>query len=512
MTRWAAWVALVFVAAALAWGMSGGSTEPLPQPTLTMTGAAPEAGTVEGSASGARAPIDTTAWIDVVVTGRPEWLGAGSLEACPSTGRASPVWTGASVRTARYATATGNTATGRIAVDGACAVWLRVRPDATGAPTPLRRVMPFRGSQTMQVALSEAASLHVFVLDALGREPAAEAEVIVEQGTYGGFVELRRTRTDVLGHTIIGDIPPGQVRLRTAASNADDSNPCARIVPVAERGPLAQQVVTLLMPPIRTRVELDILVQRLPPVGELPPRAFLREPSTGRIVPILARLREGHNMVSVEAEPGDYDVDVVPVGHLRAMVADGSVRVREGEARSPASVVLAMNHERTMLHLEGIATGEGPARVTLRDPEVPCAHAQDLLVLGALTWHLPALSVPVLGSRGQVVAFTRRRAHVSLDTASITAPEVRVRLVPACVVRVRWTTFERPLRPMIVVRNAGPVLSVPLWLRVEESRVVWTAEVALPEGPVRMECFDGEGSGLWHREVVLAGVQASVDV
>lgn len=460
------------------------------------------------------------AWLDVTVEGLEVWTRAGSMRAFASTAHAAPNEWAAPDEAASFVEGTG-----RIRVAASTWTWLRVQPDGPPAPVALARVEPFVGTRALRLFLGERAALHVLVLDADGSTPAAEVEVLAEQLTTDrGPACVARARTDSFGHARLVDLPDGLTTVRTAGTTAADTEPLVCKLSVFGRCGASDQIVTLLLPRPRQHLTLAVTVPHFPRDLPLPPRLFLREPTEGRVVPILAVLQSGANRIELTVEPGDYEVDALPYGFFAANVVEGTLRVGAasvgsagGSTDGPAAhVVLADHRARTSLQLDGIDAMELPLRVTLRDPALPVVPAEDLMVYGSMRWHRTTCEVPSVLAPMQLVVFTRQRALTSREAVRIEGGARRVDLLPASRVEITWVTEQRPARPLVVVRNVGPTLLVPLRLDVlsgpQQSGVVYRAQVVVPHGAAVLECADGDGQLLWRREIALATSAVHVEV
>lgn len=505
-SRWTAAVAgLVALAVATVLmsrgGRSGAEAAPLRLESVDQDAAVP----VE---VGARTTL-ADAWLHVCVEGPEIWSRAGTLRVFSSVASGAPGTWASPAATAPFLDGVG-----RVRVAAGTWTWLSVESSAPSSPVALARVDPFVGTRELQVVLADRAALHVLVWSSDGAAPAADVEVLAEQvASDRGASCVTRGRTDAFGHARLVDVPDGYATVRTNVATVVDVEPYARKVSVAGKSPIADQVVTLLLPRPRQPLSLDVRVTSLPRDLTMPPRLFLRDAVEGKTVPVVANLQQGSNRLQTYVEAGDYYVDVLPWGYFTVNVLAGTVHVGGGDPAPTTHVVLVHNPARTMLQLEGVDAGDMPLRVTLRDPTQPLVPAEDLMFFGPLRWHVPSFEVPSVSSPVQLVVFTRRRTLTSRSTVRIEGGMTRVALVPACRTEIVWTTAERPRHPLVAVRNAGPVLLVPLRLELSctDSDLVYRAEVVVPQGEVVLDCADG-ASALWRRTVALVDAVVKVDV
>ncbi len=458
-----------------------------------------------------RQAVPTEAWVDVRVQGSPAWIRAGAIDTFSATATSPPPsWE------SPFATATYAEGSGRVRLQPSTWSWVRVQPAEPSAPTALVRVPPLVGTRELHVVLQDTASLHVLVLQADGRAPAAGAEVVVEQRLpTGGFAAIGNATTDASGHARLTGLSDGEIVVRTAISSVTDPEPLSARRVLQGRCALADQVVTLLLAPARRRLELEVEVAAFPHDLGLPPRLYLRDPHGGRVIPVLAALQSGSNRVEVDIEPGDYLVDCLPIGSFQTNLAGGTLCVpADPQHAAKARVVLGDNRARTRLVLAGLRTIDFPIRVCLRDPSLPVHPDERLMFYGQLSWRGATADVPSVVTPMQIVVSTKQGWLTSRAAIRIAGTELRVELVPACCATIAWKTEDRPVRPVVVVRSEGSALVVPLRLAADGPPappvVGFKAEVVLPHGSAVFSCTDESGRALWHREVNLTTAMVEV--
>jgi hypothetical protein len=132
--------------------------------------------------------------------------------------------------------------------------------------------------------------------------------------------------------------------------------------------------------------------------------------------------------------------------------------------------------------LLGIDPTEFPARVTTRQPESCPATGQEHVLLGLMSWQLPAQHLPTLNGSHEVVVFTRRRALVSTGRVSFATADVDVELGLATLVVLRWRS-RAASRPVVTVVGNGRAMVVSMRRDVlldsaGREEIAWIAEVA----------------------------------
>jgi hypothetical protein len=372
------------------------------------------------------------------------------------------------------------------------------------------------GTQEVHVVLPDTAALHVLVLHADGLTPASTIEVLVEQRMpTNRFSVIARGTTDAAGYARLVDLSDGEAVVRTANSALNDREPLSVRRVLHGKSVLADQIVTLVLPPSRRTLALDVELTALPADLGLPPRLFLREMGSGQVTPVRAALQLGQNRVEVEVEPGDYLVDCLPLGSFQTNLAGGMVRVSTPWANPGTTLVaLTENRARTRLVLDGLRPTDFPARVVLRNPDLPIHADERALFYGQLSWHGPAAEVPSVFTPVQLVVATKQGWLISRQALPVAGAEVRVDLVPACRASITWKTQARPARPLIAARTAGPGVFVPFRLAAAgppaPPAVFFQAELIVPQGAATFTCTDEAGRALWQRDANLT--TAAVEV
>ncbi len=389
--------------------------------------------------------------------------------------------------------------------------WSVLRAEDDAGSVAVALVPPFERHQQVDLRLGPAANvLQALVLGPDWRTPLPGALVQVGFAPAGRPQEDRgRHRADGHGVLRLADLPHGVAVLRVEGFEPGDGPPHVARVDVGAAGARRDGTAVLVRPPERAPLRVIALVDERPadaPAARLVLRQVDGEP--GRRHEPRDMLFPGEQEIVWLLPAGGYEPVVVPFGELAVRGGDGLLRA---PAPAPIRMHFAAVPERAQLRLGGDAAF--PADVPLR----VLAHPADSLFgddrevyLGAPSWAQPVGSVPVLPGPVDLAVLGRSGVWCTRAPVTLRPGEVDAELVPACWLTVTWGTWDpqQDAGAMLAVSWEGGLRTVALSPRLLPPdgvggwpRPALGAELAVPQGPLTVECLRAGGEPLWRRTV-----------
>jgi len=413
--------------------------------------------------------------------------------------------------------------TASIRVPAGCWTWLEVTASGSRPLCAYERVPPFSGTLEKQIRLSASTrGIHVFVLESDFASPAKEQTVRLysrSMKTGGPPTLLRSESTDGLGYVRFRSLEPGAFLACAPGAKPGDRPPrCWAFVMPANMS--ASEVVCTLVaaePKVQVRLDVDAVFET---TGRDAPKLFLRrlDDLAGGLHPMPGVLTAGKQEVVIGVPPGQYGVEVLPLGQLEVVLEDQVLQVpRTGSPRF--KVGLAGRKDRIDVELVGISRKDLPVTVTPRPIGKLLNTGEELMFCGPYRWPrtIERIAAPS-GDAFVVVSGRNRRFWISDKAVRFTGPRTRVNLVPATMVNVSSSRQPKAQAKAIVAVHTrlgdDALLLKPMLFSVDGvDKLMFTGSIVVPEGDVRLEYEPDETSGkTWSRKIHAKGSVTSVRI
>jgi len=380
---------------------------------------------------------------------------------------------------------------------------------------------PVVSSETVTIPMNRlGGEIHVFLLDEklMGNLPGAFV------GLYYAPLDgskppsgYRSVRADSHGYARFNRAQDGVYFVMAPGSEKGDMPPYTERVILG--GGQGQQEAAVVVRAKAKRPWVELTVDSRLPLRPGQPSVLFARRTDGEhpeLIPLKGNLEPGKRSLKLRLPDGSFELAVLPEGV--GLVEPARFTVVRGQAE-PASFGIEGNPARCEVELVDFNKPDLPAKVWYRPEGRRLDENRRLLYTGPLTWRIPKMAVPLPASRGRFVVWNKVHYWISKQTFEPGATSLRVELLPATRLQVRWSgaaaLTNRSL--YLSIQSDGNRLE-----RVFEKTLVPNGQsrdfirlgtAVLPRGQVQVEALESETQRvLWTRTLTLAKDYETLEV